>query len=148
MKIIFLFVAGFLFSATYGQDLIFNINQHGVSYKNAETKKFDDAEVKNSEMVITLQDKVVKVIDEDMKTISLEKMSGQNNNIKHIYTQVWKATDASKQPVQFRFTVNVETKEAMVEVGYKNYKNYYFGKYTYGNMKDAAVQMGSSTVSN
>ncbi len=111
------------------------MNQFGTSIKNTNGR-FDESVVKLGEVLITLQDKVVKVYDDFNTAIVLEKMNNQNNNIKHLYTQVWKGTDDKKTPVQFKFTVNVESKEAMVEVLYKDYKNYYFGRYNYGNMEE------------
>ncbi len=145
MKTLFFLIAICFISTAYSQDLIFDINQCGVSYKNPSTNQFDDAEIKSSQMVITLQDKVVKVMDDFTHTISLEKMSGQNNNIKHLYTQNWKAFDANKKPVQFKFTVNVDTKEAMVEVGYKDFKNYYFGKFSYGNLENLSKEVAQTS---
>ena len=148
MKTLFFLIAICFISTAFSQDLVFDINQYGVSYKNPSTNQFDDAEIKSSQMVITLQDKVVKVMDEFTHTISLEKMNGQNNNIKHLYTQNWKAIDANKRPVQFKFTVNVDTKEAMVEVGYKDFKNYYFGKFAYGNLGNSNKEVAQSSNAN
>ncbi len=148
MKTLFFLFAMCFINSVFSQDLIFDINQYGVSYKNSSTNQFDEAEIKSSQMVITLQDKVVKVIDEFTHTISLEKMNGQNNNIKHLYTQIWKAFDANKSPVQFKFTVNVETKDAMVEVGYKDFRNYYFGKFSYGNLENLSKEVAQTFDSN
>ena len=148
MKTLFFLFAMCFINSVFSQDLIFDINQYGVSYKNSSTNQFDEAEIKSSQMVITLQDKVVKVIDEFTHTISLEKMNGQNNNIKHLYTQKWKAFDANKSPVQFKFTVNVETKDAMVEVGYKDFRNYYFGKFSYGNLENLSKEVAQTFDSN
>ena len=148
MKTLFFLFAMCFINNVFSQDLIFDINQYGVSYKNSSTNQFDEAEIKSSQMVITLQDKVVKVIDDFTHTISLEKMNGQNNNIKHLYTQNWKAFDANKSPVQFKFTVNVETKDAMVEVGYKDFRNYYFGKFSYGNLENLSKEVAQTFESN
>lgn len=126
------------------QDLIFKMNQYGTSVKNHDGR-FDESVVKSGDVLITMQDKVVKVYDDFNTSIVLEKMSNQNNNIKRLYTQVWKGADDKKTPVQFKFTVNVDSKEAMVEVVYKDYKNYYFGRYNYGNMaEDAKKEPGSA----
>ena len=48
----------------------------------------------------------------------------------------WKGNDNNKTPIDFKYTVNVETKEAMVEVVYKDFRNYYFGKFSYGNLEN------------
>ena len=145
MKTFFFLITLCFINGLFSQDLIFDINQFGISYKNPTTNQFDDAEIKSSQMIITLQDKVVKVMDEFSNTILLEKMNSQNNNIKHLYTQNWKALDANKRPVQFKFTVNVDTKEAMVEVGYKDFRNYYFGKFSYGNLENLSKEVAQSS---
>lgn len=137
---LFVGIAGFV----NGQDLIFNINQFGTSYKNPETKQFDEAEIKASQLMITLQDKTVKVLDEFVHTFSLEKRNSQSNNIKHVHSQTWKAIDANKRSYEFKFTVNIETKEAMVEVGNNEFKNYYFGKFSYGNLKNNNTEVANS----
>lgn len=128
----------FLLQAAQGQELIFRMNQFGVSYKNETTNKYSDAEIKSTDVVITLQDKLVKVMGEDLATFSLKKMKTQNSNINHLYTQNWKANDNNKTPIDFKYTVNVETKEAMIEVVYKDFRNYYFGKFSYGNIENAS----------
>ena len=148
MKITLLLIfAGLLGIGGHSQELIFKINQSGISYKNNSTNKYDDAQLKSSDIIITLDDKTVKVLDENTDTYSLEKMNGQNNNIKHLYTQIWKGKDQKNQPIQFRFTVNIETKEAMVEVGNNDYKSYYFGKYAYGNVDDPLSKQNNATIS-
>ncbi len=144
MKTLFFLFSFCIINCLFSQDLIFDINQYGVSYKNPSTNQFEDAEIKSSQMIITLQDKVVKVMDEFTHTISLDKMNSQNINIKHLYTQNWKALDANKNPIQFKFTVNVDTKEAMVEVGYKDFRNYYFGKFSYGNLENLSKEVAQT----
>ena len=118
-----------------GQDLIFRISQAGTSYKSEKSGIFKEAELRNDETIITMQDKVVVVNSENNQKFQLLKLEGQNNNIKHLYTQIWKGTDRNNNPVQFKFTVNVASKEAMVEVKYPDNITYYFGNYYYGNLK-------------
>ncbi len=137
MKLL-IFLVATLFSqqAAQSQELIFRMNQYGVSYKDETTNKYTDAEIKATDVVITLQDKLVKVMGDDLATFSLQKMKTQNSNINHLYTQNWKANDNNKTPMTFKYTVNVETKEAMIEVAYKDFRNYYFGKFSYGNIEN------------
>lgn len=116
------------------------MNQSGTAAKEEGTAKYGDAELKNAEVLITMQDKKVVVDDRPMAIYHLEKMTGQNNNIKHLYTQVWKGIDQNKRAVKFKFTVNVESKEAMVEVEYPDFKSYYFGRYNYGVPDESSKQ--------
>ena len=132
----------FVCKTTHGQELIFKMSQTGISYKDENTNKYNDAEIKSTDIIITLQDKQVKVMGEELSTFSLEKIKGQNSNTKNIYTRKWKGTDDNKNPVDFKYTVNVESKEAMIEVAYKDFRNYYFGKFSYGNVRDAENKSG------
>ena len=141
MKLILSFaVIFFCCSVTKGQDLVFKMNQFGIAYKDNSSNTFGEAEVKSSDVVITLKDKLVTLSDETISNFQLEKLNSKDNNIKYLYTQSWKGVDENKLPVTFKFTVNIKSREAVVEFGYNNFKSYYFGKYAFGELIDENKQ--------
>lgn len=131
------------------QELIFSMNQEGISYKDENTNKYNDAVISSADVIITLQDKVVKFLGNELTKISLVKMKGQNNNINHLYSQKWVGHDEKNNPIDFKFIVNVQSKEARIELAYKDYISYYFGKFSYGNIQDSQTsRVGPASASN
>lgn len=127
-----LFAASML-ACTYAansQQLTFNINQSGASYKN-RVGQYEEAQLKDANITIKMQNQVVQVMDDNASSIKLEKIEQQKKVNMYTYSQVGYGKDASNNPVTFKFTINTKSKQAVVELTGKGAKNYYFGTCNY-----------------
>lgn len=127
-----LFVASMLaFSVAAKSQLVFNINQEGASYKD-RTGRYDNAELKDANLTITMQNQEVKIKGNEPASYKLTKIDEEKKVNQYTYSQLGHGLDAKNNPVTFKFTVNTKSKDAVIELANNGVKNYYFGKCNYG----------------
>jgi hypothetical protein len=125
MKPLILLVAILATLSANSQDIFFKINQFGISRKDAKGI-FRDAVIEDRDLLIVIQNKRVQFTDEKTSDLILEK-EDDYRKLKNTLSQSWQGHDHKKKTVQFKFTLNHESNEAVVELAYKDYRNYYFG---------------------
>lgn len=128
-----LFIASLLaFSfAANSQQMVFNINQSGASYKN-RVGQYEEAELKEANLVIRIQNQTVQIQDNKNTSIKLNKVDDEQKVNVHTYSQTGYGVDGDNNPVTVKFTVNTRSKQAVVELSGKGARNYYFGTCNYG----------------
>ncbi|WP_147205971.1 hypothetical protein [Segetibacter aerophilus] len=127
--LLFVMVIGAAASAN-SQQLLFKVKQSAESYKNNKIGKFVDAEVNDTEATIFLQDNKVIVQGATKANYILDKKAVQTKVTHNVISYKYSGKDENDAPISFVYTVNLNSKEAVVEVENSNLKNYYFGSYS------------------
>ena len=112
------------------QELMFKVNQSAVAPKNTKTGGFSDAEVIDAFATIVMQNNKVLVEGNTKASYTLYKKAGQTKINNNVVSYTYKGTDEKNLPISFVYTVNLTSKEAVVEVADDKLKNYYFGTYS------------------
>lgn len=123
------FVLAFSFAAK--SQLVFNINQAGSSFKD-RTGRYENAELKDANLTITIQNQEVRMKGKENVSYKLSKIDDEKKVNQYTYSQLGHAVDANNNTVTFKFTVNTKSKDAVVELANNGVKNYYFGTCNYG----------------
>ncbi len=127
-----LFVASMLaFSVAANSQLVFNINQSGSSFKD-RTGRYENAELKDANLTITMQNQEVRMKGNENTSYRLTKIDEEKKVNQFTYSQIGHGLDANNNAVTFKFTVNTKSKDAVVELANNGAKNYYFGTCNYG----------------
>ena len=112
------------------QRLLFKVDQSAEAYKNNKTGKFVDAEVNDTEATIFLQDNKVIVDGAVKANYILNKKSVHSKITSNKISYKYSGRDENDGLISFIYTVNLNSKEAIVEVQSNRSKNYYFGSYS------------------
>lgn len=112
------------------QQLLFKVNQSASAYKNTNISNFPEAEVNDIEGTILVQNNRVVVDGNTKASYTLNKKEAQTKIHDNIISYSYSGKDDKNVPISFIYTVNLNSKEAVVEVGTSRVKTFYFGTYS------------------
>ncbi|HEX8461114.1 MAG TPA: hypothetical protein VF623_06775 [Segetibacter sp.] len=112
------------------QSFLFEMNQSAFSYKNNSTGKFVDAEVKDTKATIILRNNQVVVNDSTSESFTLTDKGVETIISDKVTMYRFTGKNEKNIAVSFQYTVNHQTKEAIVELASKKVKSYYFGTFS------------------
>ena len=121
-------------SAAKSQDLLFKVDQSGLSYKSAKTGKFVDAEIKDTKATIVLKSNQLIVDDSANASFTLSTKGVQTKVSNNVIMYRSTGKNDKNLPVSFQYTLNLQTKEAVVELASNKLKNYYFGTFSLSDL--------------
>lgn len=125
----FVFMIG---SASYvkSQELVFKMNQFASASKNNASGRLKDAEVKDIQSTIFFSARKVLIEGDVHGAYTLHKKGAQTKINDHVVSYSYNGTDENMYNVSFVYTINLESKEAVVEIAYNKMKDYYFGTFS------------------
>ena len=131
MKNLLLFaILSIVASAAKSQDLLFQVEQSGLSFKSATTGKFVDAEIKDIKATIVLKNNQLIVTDSSNASFTLSAKGIQTKISDNVVMYRCVGKNEKNLPVSFQYTLNLQSKEAVVELASNNLKSYYFGTFS------------------
>jgi hypothetical protein len=117
-------------SSAKSQDLLFKVDQSGLSYKSAKTRKFVDAEIKDTKATIVLQNNRLIVDDSANASFTLTAKGVQTKVSDNVIMYRCAGRNDKNLPFSFQYTLNLQSKEAVVEFASNKLKSYYFGTFS------------------
>lgn len=129
-KILFFVIILAVVSSANSQQLLFKVNQTAEAYKNSKTGKFVDAEVNDLNATILLHNNQVIFEGDTKGSYKLNKKAIQNKINPNVISYKYTGQDEKEAPITFVYTVNLHSKEVVIEVADNDSKNYYFGSYS------------------
>ncbi|HEX8278127.1 MAG TPA: hypothetical protein VF540_05505, partial [Segetibacter sp.] len=117
-------------SCTQSQEILIKVNQSASAYKNSNMSKFADAEVNDIEATVVVQNSTVLVEGNTKASYTLNKKRAQTRRHDNVISYHYDGKDDKNTPISFLYTVNLHSKEAVVEVATNRVKTFYFGTYS------------------
>lgn len=112
------------------QELSLKVEQYGASYRNSKTGQFSEAEVNDTSLTLLLQNDQVLLGGIVKASYTIDKKLSKTKIKENIVCYTYLGKDEKKLPVSLLYTLNHSSKQAIVEVRTKKWKNYFFGTYS------------------
>jgi hypothetical protein len=126
-KVLFLVILIASASSANCQKLIFKTNQFATSSIDSKTGMRKDAEVNDIPFTISLSNTEVLIEGPTSKKFTLNKAGSQTKANNNIVSYSYRGIDEKDASISFVYTINLTSKEAVVETEQNKVKNYYFG---------------------